>query len=164
MKSQDKRFKHGQCGTKLHNKWRKIKERCYSKNSISYKYYGEIGIELSNIFLDFITFKNYVMLLPNAMTDGYSIDRVENSGNYEPMNLRWASKSTQAQNTRVLRSNNTSGYRGVSSRKNGTKFIVRISVDNEIKYLGYFSDIVEAAKTYDKYVTDNNLDHIKNFK
>lgn len=65
-------------------------------------------------------------------------------------------------NSRKLNRSNKSGYRGVYFT--GKKWKTQIVVNNKRIYLGTFTDIVEAAKAYDKYVIDNNLEHTRNFE
>jgi hypothetical protein len=45
-------FKHGQWGTRLYRIFIKMKDRCYSPTSNSYKYYGERGIKICNEWLN----------------------------------------------------------------------------------------------------------------
>lgn len=35
-------------------------------------------------------------------------------------------------------------------------------INNKNTFIGYFNDILDAAKAYDKYVIDNNLEHTIN--
>lgn len=92
-----------------------------------------------------------------------TIDRKDNDKGYGPDNCRWVTQEIQSRNTRRIRENNTSGYRGVSFKKAINKFQCRINVDKKQIYLGVYDSAIEAALTYDKYVVDNNLEHTKNF-
>jgi hypothetical protein len=77
----------------------------------------------------------------------YSIERINNDIGYFPGNLRWATRKEQALN-RKIRSDNVSGYRGVSKQQYG--YISRIVIDSgNRKYLGFFSDPKDAAIAYD---------------
>jgi hypothetical protein len=65
----------------------------------------------------------------------------------------------------LLRSTNTSGYRGVFSDKNRpNKWRAIIKVNGKTVNLGTFLDIEAAAKSYDKYILDNKLEHPTNFR
>ena len=107
--------------------------------------------------------ENFIEDMSLTYKQGLSLDREDNDGNYEPSNCRWVSMTTQAQNTRILRSTNTSGFRGVTKKKENNKFRARIEVATKSIHLGYFETALEAAKVYDKYIIDNNLEHTKNF-
>lgn len=94
-------IKHGMWGTKIYNVWIAMRKRCYSKSNISYKNYGGRGITVCDEWLvDFLKFYNYVSVLEHYGEQGYSIDRIDNDGNYEPGNVRWADWITQNNNKR----------------------------------------------------------------
>ena len=85
----------------LYRTWMSIKRRCYNKNAVNYRFYGERGIKISNKWVnDYSRFKKYILKNLGDRSDGYSIDRINNNKNYEPGNLRWASAKTQANNRR----------------------------------------------------------------
>ena len=64
-------------------------------------------------------------------------------------NLRICSAKENTRNQK-LRSNNTTGYKGVSYDQRRKKYIASITVDYKSKFLGYFSDPIEAALKYDQ--------------
>ena len=64
-------------------------------------------------------------------------------------NLRLASESQNGANRPKLK-NNKSGYKGVCWHKQHKKWQVQIKKNNIVYHLGYFDDVIEAAKAYDK--------------
>ncbi len=92
---------HKMTGTKIRRCWSHIKSRCLDPKHKAYPLYGGRGITLYPDWVhNFMAFNTYVSLLPGANNPTLSLDRVENSGNYEPGNLRWATKREQALNRR----------------------------------------------------------------
>lgn len=68
--------------------------------------------------------------------------------NYRKSNLRFCTHADNSRN-QGKRSDNTSGFKGVSWRKANGKWVSQISFNNERYHLGYFDDPIEAAIVYD---------------
>ena len=91
---------HGLSHGKIYNVWRGIKQRCFYPNHKDYKNYGGRGVTMYPAWInDFQSFYDYVSKLPRFGEKGYSLDRINNDGNYEPDNLRWATSKEQSRNT-----------------------------------------------------------------
>ena len=79
-----------------------MKARCYKKSSRKYKDYGARGIIICDEWLNsFDAFCEWA--LSNGYSENLSIDRINNNGNYEPSNCRWATSIIQGKNTRSTR-------------------------------------------------------------
>lgn len=144
----------------IYNTWNTMFHRCYNENRKDYKYYGKIGTRVCKEWLDI---KNFINDMYPTFKEGLTLDRIDVNGNYEPSNCRWVDNFVQARNKRRLQKNNTSGYRGVSFDKYANKWSVIIGVDKKKIKIGYFKTAEEGARDYDKYVIDNNLEHLTNF-
>ena len=87
--------------------WQGIKQRCYNINERGYKWYGLRGITMYEPWIkNYPLFKEWILINLGHRQEGYSIDRIDVNGNYEPGNLRWADKQTQIINRRCVKQNN----------------------------------------------------------
>jgi len=81
--------------------WMQMKARCLNAKHKSWPWYGGRGITIANEWIDdFKLFFSYVGPKPSPK---HSIDRINNNGNYEPGNVRWATSSAQNSNKRSNR-------------------------------------------------------------
>lgn len=82
--------------------WRNINKRCYEKTNISYPFYGGRGIKVYPLWRkSYTAFRNYLLdSIGRRPSEKHSLDRLDNNGNYEPKNLRWATAKDQAGNRR----------------------------------------------------------------
>lgn len=158
-----KRYKttHGLSRTRIYHIWHGMIQRTSNKNNHRYSSYGERGIVVCEEWNTFEVFSEWSF--SNGYKEDLSIDRINNDGNYEPSNCRWVDRNIQARNTKKIRSHNTSGFRGVSFHKKHNKWTAQICINAKLKNLGLFKDPLDAAKAYDNYVVENNLEHTINF-
>src|SRR5215207_4952752 len=89
---------HGRSYTYEYQCWADMLQRCNNKNSNNYKYYGARGITVCERWRKF---ENFYADMGERPNDNYSLDRINNDGNYEPNNCRWTTTDIQAQNKRV---------------------------------------------------------------
>lgn len=81
----------------LYGIWNQMMRRCYNSKTIHYDRYGGRGITVCDEWHDFWNFVKWSDSVGGRPT-GTSIDRIDNNGNYEPSNCRWATKFQQSTN------------------------------------------------------------------
>lgn len=79
----------------LYRLWYAIKNRCTNPDGQDWKYYGGRGITFCTRWDSFDLFVADVGPHPG---DGWTLDRIDNDGDYEPGNVRWATRKTQGRN------------------------------------------------------------------
>lgn len=94
--------RHNLRNSKAYRAWRHMNHRCFNVNDKDYSNYGGRGITVYDEWAkDFVTFYDYVSKLEHFGEEGYSLDRINVNGNYEPGNVRWATRKEQARNKRT---------------------------------------------------------------
>lgn len=93
-------FLHGLRKTPEYKTWQNMLNRCRNEKSPDYKYYGGRGIVVCERWR---SFKHFLEDMGKKPHPTYSIDRINNNGNYEPSNCRWATKKEQSINTRIYK-------------------------------------------------------------
>jgi hypothetical protein len=76
--------------------WQAAKNRCYRVKDARFQRYGARGIRMCDRWRD--NFSNFIADIGPKPAPNLSLDRIDNNGNYEPGNCRWATTLQQAQN------------------------------------------------------------------
>ena len=96
--SSNRRDCHHLKNTRIYRIWCGMKRRCYNKHNEHFDRYGGRGIIVCDEWkTDFMNFYDWAM--SNGYDDKLSIDRINNEGNYEPSNCRWANQKQQIVNS-----------------------------------------------------------------
>lgn len=88
---------HGKSKTPEYQTWRNMRRRCFDARCDQYLNYGGRGIIVCEQWADFLTFLSHVGQRPSCK---HTLDRINNDGNYEPGNVRWATAIEQTRNRR----------------------------------------------------------------
>jgi hypothetical protein len=149
-------YKHGLSENKLYKIWSVMRQRCSNPKNKGYKNYGGRGIAVCEDWNNtFMSFYNWAVL--NGYSENLQIDRINNDGNYEPSNCRWITRRVNTQNSRLIKSNNTSGYRGVI--RSGSRWKAVIRSNNIFYYIGSFKLIEDAALAYNNWIIEYKTNH-----
>ncbi|HCP78957.1 MAG: hypothetical protein CML16_03100 [Pusillimonas sp.] len=93
-------IRHGLSDTATYNTWIKIRDRCSNPRNAKYPDYGGRGITVCDRWH---VFENFLSDMGTKPAPELSIDRINNDGDYEPGNCRWATAKQQANNRRAAR-------------------------------------------------------------
>jgi hypothetical protein len=93
---------HGDCVDRVKSAeftaWINMNERCYNTRRSDYRNYGGRGISVCGPWR--VSFKAFLLDMGRRTSAKHSLDRIDNDGNYTPLNCRWATSKQQNNNRR----------------------------------------------------------------
>jgi len=126
-----------------------------SKHPIGKIYYGMFHRDYADVTVceewqDLTAF--YEWSMQNGWEDGLEINRKDNDQGYSPENCEWITGHMNRCKTKLIRANNTSGYRGVCWDEQSGKWRAAVTWKGVKKRLGSFTNTKQAALKRDAYI------------
>ena len=148
---------------KIRDMWNGIKRRCYDKKNQSYKYYGALGITMSDDWLHYPNFEAWVLQQVNGDVSKLgrgklTIDRKNPYLGYSESNCRLATSTAQARNTRYVL-DGLYNYTGIDQNKNSFTYYAALKVDYKTLHLGSYPTKYQCLVAREDYIEKHNLEH-----
>ena len=147
--------------------WQHMKERCLNKNNPRFKDYGGRGISIHKIWIT--SFKTFYEHIGHKPASDYSLDRIDNDGNYEPGNVRWATKEQQRKNKRSKSTRNESillaARKGETFSSIGERYgITHQTISNVVNKLSPGEFIFRGEGHRNTHITWDDVEKIRNLR
>lgn len=129
---------HGMSSSPEHSIWAAMKSRCHNPKSGGYRNYGGRGIAVCERWIN--SFENFYSDVGPRPSSNHSIERIDNSRNYEPGNVRWATAKEQARNRRssaILTFNGISATIAEWSEKTG---LTQLQISHRLRLANWSID------------------------
>lgn len=144
---------HGMTSSKIHQRWRGMKARCYNKNHKAYARYGGRGIKVCERWLN--SFSNFLEDMGYPPFNNAQLDRIDVNDDYKPNNVRWVTPLQNANNKDINETENKSGFKNITYYRG--KYKVVIARNYKRHYLGLFPTIDEAVKVRNEWLKNNDI-------
>ena len=135
----------------LYGTWYRMIDRCNNPNNISYKYYGGRGIKVCDRWKN--SFEDFLSDMGEKPHPDYTLDRIDNKGDYDPSNCKWSSISEQMINRRYKP--NKLNEKFITERNNHYRISIKRS---EVRRQRTVSTIEEAIKIRDLWLEEYEQD------
>lgn len=146
---------HGYSLHPNYNRWNNVNERCFNPNQEHFADYGGRGITVCPEWRKEAGPKAFCDYLDDNLgtcPEGMSLDRFPNNdGNYEPGNVRWATRKQQTDNRRTRKPDKPHRKQSnltIGVSPNGKRFMSRIGVNGKMVYLGTYDTPEQASDVF----------------
>lgn len=144
---------HGESQSRLYNIWTLMKRRCNNPNTPNYDKYGGRCIKVCNEWMQYEPFRDWA--IQGGYADNLTIDRIDNNGDYEPSNCRWATHSQQVNNRNPYGIIN---YDGITVDSKGLR--CQIMVNGRKEYIAHsLNDVAILIEKRNIYIQERGLPH-----
>jgi len=134
---------HGKRKVSEYGSWANMKQRCLNPDNPRYYQYGGRGITICERWVN--SFVDFLSDMGHKPAPHYTIERIDNNGNYEPSNCKWDTKGNQNRNSRKCRFLTFNGERLTVSDWSARVGISRLTISARINKLGW--DVSKALST-----------------
>lgn len=139
--TRQRRRTHGRSATTLYRIWQSMLARCGNPSKACFVDYGGRGISVCARWRE--SFESFISDM-GERPEGYTIERANNNGDYEPGNCVWVPRGVQNRNQR-RRIDNASGATGVMRHRTTGKWHAFIGVAGKRLHIGVFDSFEAAA-------------------
>lgn len=133
-------YRHGESYSHLYAVWKSMRQRCNNPRHHAYHNYGGRGIKVCDEWQTYEVFRDWAMssgYVPNSPRGQYTLDRIDNDGDYCPANCRWVDMKTQANNRRDYKRKNVAAISQIDDKGNVIRTFESISEAAKATGLNY---------------------------